>query len=142
VTPKDKRPKDPKRQVKKEKKPVGEEDWGGVIVKWLCNLASPSEASLPFPVRVALPGWGVADHLEGGEGVEWREVPDADKIQLHLLEPGHEGDAPSPQPLSMATVTSRKIAWPERSLSSQYHQRWCCGWPRRSRLQKHGMPSR
>jgi hypothetical protein len=73
LTPKDQRPEDPKRQVKKEKKPVGEEDvgWGGgVIVEWLCDLASPPEASLPFPAREALPGWGVASCSEGGEGVK------------------------------------------------------------------------
>jgi hypothetical protein len=57
LTPKDQQPEDPKRQAKKEKKPVSEEDAGegGVIVECLCNLVSPPKASLLFPVRVVIP---------------------------------------------------------------------------------------
>jgi hypothetical protein len=108
--------------VKKEKKPVGEKDAGGSSSNESVT-SRPPEVSLPFPAWAALPGWEVASRSEGSEGVEWRKVPDVDKIQLHPLEPGYEGDAPSPQPSSMATATSRKIAWPERSLSSQCRQR-------------------
>jgi hypothetical protein len=46
---------------------------------------------------------------EGGEGVEWPKVPNTNKIQLDPLEPGHEGDAPNPQPLGRHRVWQLRL---------------------------------
>jgi hypothetical protein len=70
---------------------------------------------------------------------------DTDKIQLHPLEPGHEGDAPSPQPqdaIEYGDCDFQEDCMARKVLILSVPPEMVPRWLRRSRLQKHGMPSR
>jgi hypothetical protein len=99
---------------------------GRVIVGWLYNLTSPPEASLPFLVwrRYRDGEWPAVQRVvKESSGAKYPMLTRSNYTHGSLVMKVMLQARTSGTPSSMATPTSKKIAWPERSLSSQCCQR-------------------